>query len=144
MTPRLVIPTLCVSVTLAGCRPEPGASPAPQPAPAPLVLQGPVDHLDGLAREPMVVQHPNGTLFVTGYGTGVPRLWRSTDDGATWARVNVGSEKDGAVGNSDVDLAVAPDGTLYFVVMTYDRKKFEGVQIAVGASRDVGAKWSWT
>jgi hypothetical protein len=92
----------------------------------------------------MLVEHPDGTLFVSGYGDDVPRLWRSDDGGATWSRVNVGTEADGAVGNSDVDLAVAADGTLYFVVMSYEREKYEGLGISVGASRDTGASWSWT
>jgi hypothetical protein len=123
-------------------------APEPQPArpldsAASLSLSDPVDHLDGLAREPMIAEHPDGTLFVTGYGERTPRLWRSNDAGATWSRVEVGSEADGAVGNSDVDLAVAADGTLYFVAMTYDRAKNEGTQIAIGTSRDVGASWSW-
>jgi hypothetical protein len=109
-----------------------------------LVLSAAVDHLENIAREPMVVQHPNGTLFVTGYGKPEPHLWQSTDEGATWSAVNVGSEADGAVGNSDVDLAMAADGTLYFVVMSYDRAKQEGFRIAIGASRDGGATWSWT
>ena len=71
----------------------------------------------------MVVQHPNGARFVSGYGYGflaiVPRLdvppclWTSRDQGATWTRVNFSTE--GALGSSDVDLAVARDGTLYFV-----------------------------
>jgi hypothetical protein len=38
--------------------------------PMDLMLSGPVDHIDLLAREPMVVQHPNGALFVSGYGPG--------------------------------------------------------------------------
>jgi hypothetical protein len=92
----------------------------------------------------MLVEHPDGTLFLTGYGEPAPRLWRSNDAGPTWSRVEVGSEADGAIGNSDVDLAVAADGTLYFVAMTYDRAKNEGTQIAIGTSRDVGASWSWT
>lgn len=96
------------------------------------------------AREPMIVEHPNGTLFVTGYGAPTPHLWKSADQGATWTAVNVGTPAQGAVGNSDVDLAIAPDGTLYFVVMSYDRKKYEGTQIAIGASRDAGATWTWT
>jgi hypothetical protein len=91
----------------------------------------------------MVVEHPDGTLFVTGYGSPVPRLWRSGDGGATWALVNIGDEASGATGNSDVDLAVAPDGTLYFIVMTYNRTTYEGVSIAVGASRDAGSTWTW-
>jgi hypothetical protein len=107
-----------------------------------------VDHLDVLAREPMVVEAPDGALFVAGYGSGLaasglPALWKSGDHGATWIRVNVGTEAEGAVGNSDVDLAVAPDGTLYYVIMTYDNTRKEGLQIAVGASRDSGAHWKW-
>lgn len=123
--------------------PEQQQSPPADPATS-IIFSAPVDHLDGLAREPMLVEHPDGTLFVSGYGEPVPRLWRSNDAGVTWSRVDVGSEADVAVGNSDVDLAVAADGTLYFVVMTYDRVKHEGIQIAIGTSRDVGASWSWT
>lgn len=57
--------------------------------------------------------------------------------------MNVGTAEDGAVGNSDVDLAVAPDGTLYFVNMTFDTQTKEGTRIAVGATRDSGAHWTW-
>jgi len=136
---------LLCAVLLSACRrsPEQNASGPARPA-ASLVLSAPVDHLDDIAREPMLVQHPNGTLFLTGYGKPEPRLWQSTDAGVSWSRVNVGSAADGAVGNSDVDLAIAPDGTLYFVAMSYDRLKHEGTQIAIGTSRDAGARWSWT
>jgi len=100
--------------------------------------------LDTLVREPMLVQHPNGDIFVTGYNRRRPRLWRTVDLGATWSEVDVGMPADGAVGNSDVDLAVAPDGTLYFVELTYDPRAQEGVQIAVGVSRDAGSTWRWS
>lgn len=103
-----------------------------------------VDHLDTLAREPMLVEHPGGTLFVTGYNRVRPMLWRSRDRGASWQRVEVGTAAEGAVGNSDVDLAVAPDGTLYFAVMTFDNQVYEGRRIAVGVSRDTGATWRWS
>jgi hypothetical protein len=81
----------------------------------------------------MIVEHPEGTLFVSGYSGDrasgppqtVPRLWISTDHGSTWNAVNVGTEVDGAIGNSDVDLAVSRDGTLYFVSMGFDNKAFE-------------------
>lgn len=92
----------------------------------------------------MVIEHPNGTLFVAGYGEPRPTLWKSSDRGATWSRVDVGTEADGAIGNSDVDLAVARDGTLYFASMLFDRKVGEGRQIAIGASTDGGATWRWT
>lgn len=114
-----------------------------RPAEAKLVLTRQVEHLDAPAREPMIVEHPSGALFVSGYRSGRPTLWKSLDRGAKWARVNVGSEARGAVGNSDVDLAIARDGTLYFVTMGYNRRTSEGTSIAVGVSRDAGAKWSW-
>ena len=92
----------------------------------------------------MVAEHPSGTLFVSGYGQPGPKLWKSADQGRTWQRVAVGTDADGAVGNSDVDLALGPDGTLYFITMGYDRTVFEGTHVAVGVSRDVGATWAWT
>jgi hypothetical protein len=54
----------------------------------------------------------------------------------------VGTLEQGAVGNSDLDLAIAGDGTLYFVTMLYDRGKNN--QINVGVSKDVGTTWKWT
>lgn len=95
----------------------------------------------------MLVEHSSGALFVTGYSRAAdarPSLWKSTDGGQTWARVNVGTEADGAIGNSDVDLTVAPDGTLYFLTMGFDRRVGEGTHVAVGVSRDVGATWKWS
>jgi hypothetical protein len=58
--------------------------------------------------------------------------------------VDVGTREDGAIGNSDVDLAVAADGTLYFASMGFDRSTFYGTHVAIGVSRDVGASWQWT
>ena len=117
-----------------------------------LTMSAPIDHLDVVAREPMIVEHPDGTLFVSGYGaafmsgkrTDEATLWKSRDGGTTWARVNVGTEADGAVGNSDVDLAVASDGTLYFATLVFDPMVNEGKQISIGVSNDVGATWKWT
>jgi len=92
----------------------------------------------------MLVEHQSGALLVAGYNRRRPGLWKSVDRGATWARVDVGTEPQGAVGNSDVDLAVAPDGTLYFVSLTFDNTAREGRQVAVGVSRDTGTTWRWT
>lgn len=110
----------------------------------PLQFDKPVEHLGSLAREPMVVQHPNGTLFLSGYGSSTPVLWSSQNQGKTWQQIAIGSEGDGAIGNSDVDLAIGPKGTLYFVVMTYDRQKNWGLGISVGTSQNVGKDWNWT
>ena len=115
-----------------------------------LVLTDSVHWVDSLAREPMVVQHPDGALFLAGYGatgpdtTAPPLLWKSDDGGTTWSRVNVGTREDGAMGNSDVDLAVARDGTLYFVAMGFNWETGEGTHIAIGVSHDTGATWTWT
>jgi photosystem II stability/assembly factor-like uncharacterized protein len=117
-----------------------------------LTLAAPIHHLDVVAREPMIVEHPDGTLFVGGYGAAFmsgkdmdeATLWKSRDGGTTWSRVNVGTKADGAAGNSDVDLAVAREGTLYFVTVVYDEKADEGKQISVGVSKDVGSTWKWT
>lgn len=115
-----------------------------------LVLLQRVDHVDEAAREPAIVEHPDGTLFVTGYGSPegerpqtVPRLWKSADHGASWSRVNVGGENDGALANSDVSLAVALDGTIYFTSMQFDMKVLEGVHIVIGVSKDAGQTWQW-
>jgi hypothetical protein len=144
---------VCV-IALAGCRRsgEVGRAAPETPPQWTLSISAPFDHLDVVASEPMIVEHPDGTLFVSGFGAAfmsgkevdVPTLWRTLDGGTTWSRVNVGTMEDGAVGNSDVDLAVAPDGTLYFATLVFDGKAMEGKQISVGASKDLGATWKWT
>lgn len=113
------------------------------PASPTLTLADSSEFIDRLGREPMVVQHPAGAIFVAGYGDTVPHLWRSGDNGRSWARVNVGDRADGAVGNSDVELAVGPDSTLYFLNMSFDRQRLEGTRIDLATSRDGGATWEW-
>lgn len=132
---------MAVVAALAGCAkpPEP-----PPHAPVRLVLADSVDHLDALAREPMVVLHPSGALFVSGYWDPIPPLYKSIDRGATWTRVNIGTAADGAAGNSDLDLAVGPDGRLYLATLEFDRPKYAGTSIQVAVSHDVGATWTWT
>jgi hypothetical protein len=146
----LPVPTFAALV-LAGCLPsgEPSDGPidaAPGAGPVrALVALEPTDHPDQLAREPMIVETSDGALLVSGYGSGPrARLWRSHDEGSTWERVEVGTEEDGAIGNSDVDLAVGPDGTIYFVNMSFDREKFEGTGITIGSSLDAGSSWVWS
>jgi hypothetical protein len=144
---------LCL-VAVTGCRrSSEGRHGAPETAPPwTLTMAAPIEHLDVVAREPMIVEHPDGTLFVAGFGASrvgrkskdEPTLWKSRDGGATWARVNVGSETDGAVGNSDVDLAVSADGGLYFANLLFDEKKGEGKQVSIGVSHDLGTTWKWT
>jgi hypothetical protein len=90
----------------------------------------------------MIVERPDGSLFVAGYGEARPTLWRSVDGGASWDSVHVGTEAEGAVGNSDVDLALGTDGTMYFIAMSFDRQVFEGTGISVGATADAGT-WTW-
>jgi Tol biopolymer transport system component len=120
-----------------------------------LSISGPIDHLDVVAREPMILEHPDGSLFVGGFGASRVRvdrtdeltLWKSRDGGTTWARVDVGPDApraQGAIGNSDMDLAVAPDGIIYFVTLFFDVEKYEGQQVSVGVSKDVGVTWTWT
>lgn len=144
---------VCI-IALAECRraSEVVRAAAETAPPWTLTLAVPIDHLDALAREPMIVEHPDGTLFVGGFGaafmsgkeTDEATLWKSSDGGTTWTRVNVGTKADGVAGNSDVDLAVSPDGTLYFANLLFDVKKIEGKQISIGVSKDVGATWKWT
>lgn len=161
---RLAAPTVGLSAALllalvGGCgggdRVDSGATATPATAAAQaraveLALALPVNHLDTTAREPMLVEHPGGILFVAGYQREnpmveqPPALWRSRDGGLGWGRVDVGTVADGAMGNSDVDLAIAPDGTLYYLTMGFDRTVGEGTHVAVGTSRDLGETWSWS
>ena len=58
---------LCAAMLGAcSCSPDQQQARPADPAGA-IILSKPVDHLDGPAREPMLVEHPNGTLLVTGY-----------------------------------------------------------------------------
>jgi len=135
---------LCALAIHGGCTHSRGSAALGATSNGMLAVAQHVDHLDVVGREPMLVEHPDGSLFVAGYGEPRPTLWKSHDRGVTWTRVDVGSEAQGAIGNSDVDIAVSRDGTLYFVSMLFDRSANEGRQIAIGVSRDVGATWSWT
>ncbi len=120
-----------------------------------LIIKNRIDHLESLAREPMIAEHPNGSLFLTGFknDADVPQLWRSTDQGKNWQAVDVGTYEMGAQGNSDVDIFIDGEGTIYFLNMTFsklmgDNKSSEGdtpkgKQINLGISRDGGHTWKW-
>ncbi len=132
---------------------EPEITPVSEAGSTQLLLAPPTHHTVGVVREPALVEHPSGTLFVSGYGSQtadqshplqVPQLYKSTDEGASWDPVNLGTAEDGAIGNSDVDLAVGPNGTLYFATMGFSRTTFKGTHIAMGVSHDIGESWQWT
>lgn len=121
-----------------------------------LVIEEKVDQLGSLAREPMLAEHPNGDLYVTGYKntTESPQLWKSTDSGKTWTSVDVGARDQGADGNSDVDLVIDKAGNIYFLTMRYTTvptdttgfgwSSMKGEHIAIGISRNEGSTWEWT
>lgn len=120
-----------------------------------LIVKNRIDHLTTLAREPMVCEHPSGTLFVTGYrnASHSPQLWKSSDAGKTWRSVNVGTPAEGAIGNSDADLFIDAEGNLYLLSMSYtklpeelegfDFSSMKGERITVGVSKDEGKSWQW-
>lgn len=163
------------ALLFAGCLGQSGG-PAPLPT-LPALLAGEAVRIDAEqpAREPTVVEAPDGTLYVSGFwGFGrvseypgtpgnilqAPLLWRSADAGATWQRVDTGVPFEGAVGNSDNDLAVGADGTLYYTSLSYYSPialpasppaappgapdSATTLTVVVGATRDGGASWTWT
>ncbi len=121
-----------------------------------LIIEDKTDQLGSLAREPMLAEHPNGDLYVTGYknSTESPQLWKSTDSGNSWTSVDVGTKEQGADGNSDVDLVIDDYGNIYFLTMRYttvpedttgfDWSSMKGEHVAVGISKDEGSNWEWT
>ncbi len=120
------------------------------PSDATLVINSVVHFEDFQNREPMLLELSNGDLLVSGFPrlphepARAPSLWRSGDGGESWQRVDVGTPADGAIGNSDVDLALAPDDTIYFVTMGFNRTTSRGTHVAVGVSSDDGTSWTWT
>src|SRR5262249_36208351 len=107
-------------------------------------------------REPALLVTPRGEFFVAGYGRNddgelqvEPRIWLSRDGGAQWERLPVDAGAQGVIGNSDTSLARAPDGTIYFASLYFDRhrpagQRAKGDQFGVGASHDGGRTWKWT
>lgn len=120
-----------------------------------LVLKNKIDHVSSLAREPMVCQHPSGAIFVTGYknNSNSPQLWKSEDMGKTWESIAIGTTKERAIGNSDVDLFIDKKGNIFLLSMTFtkmpenlegfDFSSLKGERITVGVSKDKGQSWYW-
>lgn len=173
MRPLPLLALALAAPALAGCL---GASgPASLPADLPALAVGEAVRIDAEqpAREPAIVQAPDGAIFVAGFwGFGRhterpgtlqniaqgPLVWKSEDGGSTWRRFEPGLPADGAWSNSDLDLAVAPDGTLYMAALTYySPPSAPGVPVpalpadpattltvSVGVTEDGGATWRWT
>lgn len=87
---------LCIAVLLAAACNTPRVQPVPTSIRIVDSSQVVSSSVADLAREPMIVEHPNGTLFVSGYMDPRPKMWKSADKGCTWERVNLGTEEDGA------------------------------------------------
>ena len=128
---------------MIGCAPA-SSPPAGDPlASTPAQWGNPTELLDFIVREPMILEAFDGALYVAGHGAGFAKLYRSVDEGQTWQLVPVGPDENHAVGNSDVDLALGPDGTVYFIAMSFDREAYEGTGIAVGTLRPGEPEWDW-
>lgn len=145
--PNLLLPGLLLAL---GCGDAPAPLPREPEPEAAFAVAASVDVLSGLAlREPMLVQHPSGSLFATGYSRAAreasdpPNLYSSSDYGVSWAPVDVGTVEDGALGNSDTDLIVDSAGVLHLLTMGFDRERAQGTHVSVGRSDDEGATWLW-
>lgn len=138
--------TLLVVLILAGCA-TPAADPSSASLPAGTLSLEVTPVLGELFAEPAIAHHPDGAIFVAGYATTRapteitrPMLARSDDGGATWQTLVQGAPTDSAIGNSDTDLAISPDGTIYHATMLFFPW---GHAISIGASKDLGATWTW-
>ncbi|MGA7522844.1 MAG: sialidase family protein [Acidobacteriaceae bacterium] len=144
---RWTAAALCLCVMAAGKAASQSSATA-RPAHGVVLVQH-VETAGDSAKEPSLAEGPDGTLYVSGFGKladgqpqQVPRLWKSTDRGATWTCTNIVNA--GITGNSDVSLAVARDGAVYLVELEYDPKAGQGVHVIAGVSRDRGVSWRWT
>ncbi len=112
-------------------QPAPTSTPKPTPQPTPLPTR-PV-HVGASGNEPVVLAAPDGTVYVSA----LQHLYRSTDGGATWAKLPgpvFASQLNLA---SDSSISVDPGGRLYF---TFDYP-YAGAT-AVCTSDDRGDNWT--
>lgn len=136
--------SLLAALLAAGClapitdrlQGELGAPPASGlVAPVPVSLTAP-------GAEPVVAAARDGTLYVEGVGatrtatggtTNVNKVWRSTDDGATWTDIT--PPFNGQERSNDGFVAVADDGRVYAANVF-------SLTFQLFASNDKGATWS--
>lgn len=128
---------VATAALLAGCvAPADVAPTATEDLAAALVATPPVRISTAQpAREPSIVEAPDGTLFVAGYWGAIrfaeapppppenvllsPLVWRSRDGGATWERLATGLPVENAWGNSDISLAVDADGRIFAASLVF-------------------------
>lgn len=128
---------LALAAFLAGCvAPADIAPAATEDLVAALVARAPVRISEVQpAREPSIVEAPDGTLFVAGYWGAIrfaeaappppenvllsPLVWRSRDGGATWEQLATGLPVENAWGNSDISLAVDAEGRIYAASLVF-------------------------
>ena len=98
--------------------------------------------IDGMPGEPMIVQHPDGSLYLGGYV--YPKyvaLYQSRDLGLNWQKVDLKNENNPELGNSDIDLTIAPNGSVHMAAMHWG--DYEGAGISVVSSRNGTDTWIW-
>lgn len=163
----LAILFLLVSACLA--EPDPATPQVPAGSPTPLTVSDAVRiDREQPAREPAILETPDGSLWVAGFwgfarhteyrGTAQniaqgPLVWKSQDSGKTWRRLAPGTPVDGAVSNSDLDLAADAKGGFYLTALSYysvptpvapPADPATTLTVVVGATLDGGATWRWT
>src|SRR5947208_16097825 len=85
MTKALIGMVLLCALTMnGGCTHSRGSAALGTTPDGLLAVAQHVDHLDVMGREPMLVEHPDGSLLVAGYGEPRPTLWKRHDRGVTW------------------------------------------------------------
>lgn len=86
--------------------------------------------------EPGIDVAPDGTVYLNGI-QGIPShslLWRSTDGGAKFTKVNFSLPYSRFPGGGDADVALSPDGRVYFLDLWAGSN-------SISVSKDMGATW---
>jgi hypothetical protein len=144
-----VLALLLLASLLAGCAsetpPPAGTDPPPQQGTAGLQVLATAELTgQGTGFEPSVEAAPDGTIYVTAAqgvvvgDTRASRLWVSRDNGSSWTEVDPLSTDTGASNypvGAEGDLAVAADGTVYYVDLT------QLANVVLSRSTDQGRTW---